>query len=88
MATDQAGPVQVPSSGTRLTVLRERKQAMARSRPWRIVLPLAALVLAGLLGGCVVYPAYPAYGYPPPYYGGPYVGVGGGWHGGWHHGGW
>jgi cytochrome c-type biogenesis protein CcmH/NrfG len=84
MTTDRAGTVQIPSSGTRLTVLRERKQAMARSRPQRIVLPLAALALAVLLGGCVVYPAYPAHGYPPRYYGGPYVGVGGGWyHGGW-----
>src|SRR5690349_7807211 len=43
MTTDRAGTVQIPSSGTRLTVLRERKQAMARSRPQRIVLPLAAL---------------------------------------------
>ena len=65
MTTDRAGTVQIPLSGTRLTVLRERKQAMARSRPQRIVLPLAALALAVLLGGCVVYPAYPAHGYPP-----------------------
>jgi len=36
---------------------------------------LAALTLAALLGGCVVYPAYPAYGY----YGGGYYG--GGWGG-------
>jgi hypothetical protein len=57
---------------------------MTRSCTWRNVPPLAALALAGLLGGCVVYPDYPAYRYPAPYYGGPYVGVGGGW----HHGGW
>ncbi|HEY4041787.1 MAG TPA: hypothetical protein VGM32_08065 [Rhodopila sp.] len=44
-------------------------------------LPLAAIGLATMLGGCVVYPAYPAhpaYGYGGPYYGG-YVGFGGGW---------
>ena len=42
---------------------------------------LAALGLAALLGGCVVAPAYPGYGYGPGY--GPgYVAVGGGW--GWH----
>jgi hypothetical protein len=52
----------------------------------RLLLPLAALGLAVMLGGCVVYPAYPAYpgygygyGYAP-YYGGAYVGYGGGWH--------
>ena len=42
-------------------------------------LPLVALALAAVLGGCVAYPAYPEYG------GGYY---GGGWHGhGWrgHH---
>jgi len=53
----------------------------------------AALALAALLGGCVVYPAYPAYGYynggsyGVPYYPGGVVVSGGGWgwHGGWHH---
>ena len=54
----------------------------------RAMLPLAALGLAVMLGGCVVYPAYPgypAYGYPTPHYGGAYVGGGGGWHDdGWH----
>jgi|tagenome__1003787_1003787.scaffolds.fasta_scaffold19727552_2 hypothetical protein len=59
---------------------------MASSRSQRIALPLTALALAAMLGGCVVYPDYPAYRYPAPYYGGPYVGVGGGWHGGGHHG--
>ena len=58
----------------------------------RIVLPaVAALGLAVLLGGCVVTPAYPGYGYYGPGYGyAPgYVAFGGGWgwHGGgdWHH---
>lgn len=58
-----------------------------RARTW---LPLAALGVAAVLGGCVVYPAYPGYGYgyAPPY-AGSYVAVGGGWHnGGWHDGGW
>ena len=58
---------------------------------FRRLLPIAAIGLAALLGGCVAYPAYPAYGYgygygyPAPYYGGAYVGWGGGWHdgGGW-----
>lgn len=59
----------------------------------RLRLPLAALALAALLGGCVAYPAGPGYatygygyGYGAPYYGGAYVGVGSGWHGGggWH----
>ena len=58
----------------------------------RAVLPvLAALGLAALVSGCVVYPAYPDYGYYGPAYGygyapGGYVAVGGGW--GWHDGGW
>ncbi len=52
----------------------------------RSLLPLGALSIAVMLGGCVVYPAYPsyptyssypAYGYGAPYYGGVYVG--GGW---------
>ena len=38
-----------------------------------------------MLGGCMVYPAYPAYGYPSPYYGGAYYGGGGG---GYYGGGW
>ena len=59
---------------------------MAHSYPRRVVLPLAALALTATLGACVVYPDYPAYRYPAPYYGGPYVGVGVG--GGWHHHGW
>jgi hypothetical protein len=58
----------------------------------RLLVPTLALLAAGLLGGCVVYPAYPAYGYGPPgpyYGGGSYVAVGGGWHGGgWRGGGW
>jgi hypothetical protein len=46
-------------------------------------LPLAALALAALLGGCV-YAPYPGYGggYGVPYYAGPTVAFGGGW--GWH----
>jgi hypothetical protein len=53
----------------------------------RRMLPLAALGLAAMLGGCVVYPAYPGYGYgyPSPYYGGAYYT--GGW-GGYYGGGW
>lgn len=62
---------------------------MARPFRMRMLLPVAALTLAGMLGGCVVYPAYPAYpgysaypaygyGYAPHYSGG-YVGYGGGW---------
>ena len=47
---------------------------------------LAALGLAALLGGCVVAPAYPGYGYGyGPGYAPGYVAVGGGW--GWHGGG-
>jgi hypothetical protein len=55
----------------------------------RSILPLAALGLAAMLGGCVAYPAYPGYGYGayPAYgYGAPvYVGgyYGGGYGGGW-----
>jgi len=50
----------------------------------RLLLPLAALGVGTMLGGCVAYPAYPAYGYGyAPYYGGSYVAVGGGY-GGWH----
>ena len=56
----------------------------------RRLLPIAALAVAALLGGCV-YPAYPGYGYGynggyygAPYYAGPTVafGTGWGWHGG------
>jgi hypothetical protein len=55
----------------------------------RPLLLLAAVVMAGLLGGCVVYPAYPVYnyGYGTPYYGGGYVTFGDGWHRG-HDDGW
>ena len=57
---------------------------------FRRLLPLGALALAMLLGGCYAYPAYPGYyGYygGGPYYGGGVVAFGGGgwgWHGGWH----
>jgi hypothetical protein len=47
------------------------------------LLPVLALGLATLLGGCVVYPASPGYGYQP-YYPGPVVGFGG-WGGEHHH---
>lgn len=67
--------------------------AWFRTIRYRALLPLAALGLAAVLGGCIAYPAYPGYGYGygyAPYYGYPaggYVdlGVGGGWHdgGGW-----
>ncbi len=64
---------------------------MPRLFHFRRFLPLAVLALAVVPGGCVAYPAYPAYGYgyayPAPYYGGGYVGFGDGWHGGgggWH----
>ena len=51
----------------------------------RRLLPLGALLAAMLLGGCV-YPAYPGYGY----YGGGVVAFDGGWRGhrGWHDRGW
>ena len=53
----------------------------------RSILPIAALGLAALLGGCVAYPAYPGYsaysgyGYGTPVYVGGYYGhgYGGGW---------
>jgi hypothetical protein len=66
---------------------------MANRYRLRSLLPLAALGLAAVLGGCVAYPAYPTYGYGygynAPYYGGTYVGVGDGWHDrGWREGGW
>jgi hypothetical protein len=50
----------------------------------RSMLPVAALALAAILGGCVAYPAYPGYGYgyrAPGYYPG-------GYYGGWYGGGW
>ena len=63
---------------------------------FRSMLPVAALGLAVLLGGCVAYPAYPGYaaypaygyGYTAPvyaggYYGGYYGGYGHGYDGGW-----
>jgi hypothetical protein len=65
------------------------------ARPFRLRLLLSLVVLgfAGMLGGCVVYsayPAYPPYGYGyAPYYGGGYIAFagGGGWPGGggWHY---
>jgi hypothetical protein len=67
---------------------------MTRLVRMREVLLLGALILAGVLGGCVGYPAYsvgPGYGYAShaPYYGGGWRSSG--WHGdsggGWHHGG-
>jgi hypothetical protein len=64
------------------------KKPMTCSHPMRhrVLLTLAALGLAAALGGCVAYPAYPAYGYGygSDYggYPGGYVSVGGGW--GWH----
>lgn len=42
--------------------------ANTRSKPRRIAAIVAALALAGLLGGCVVYPAGPGY-YHAHYYG-------------------
>ena len=55
----------------------------------RTLLPLGAVALALVLGGCV-YPAYPGYGYDGsgyygggPYYGGGAVAYGGGWHDRW-----
>ena len=65
---------------------------MVRRFHMRSLMPAIALLAAGMLGGCIAYPAYPVYGYgaPAPYYGGSYVAGGGGWHGGgggWHGGG-
>ncbi len=45
----------------------------------RLLLSLAALGLAAVLGGCVAYPASPGSGDRAPYYSGGYVSVGGGW---------
>ncbi len=57
----------------------------------RSIALLALIGVVTMLGGCVAYPAYPAYGYGygyAPYYGGSYVAIGGGY-GGWHdHGDW
>ena len=49
-----------------------------RSKPRRLAAVIAALALAGALGGCVVYPAggYYGGGYGGGYYGGPYYGGG------------
>jgi hypothetical protein len=56
----------------------------------RRLLPLAALTLAALLGGCIAYPANPGYGYQDggyygggPYYSSGVLTFGSGWHGGW-----
>jgi hypothetical protein len=64
--------------------------AMLRTFLPRLLLPLVALGLAGLLGGCVAYPAYDGGYYGAPYYAGPPVVVGGGWgyHGHRHRRGW
>lgn len=42
--------------------------APTRSKTRRLAAVVAAFALAGLLGGCVVYPAGPGY-YHPHYYG-------------------
>ncbi|MFO1024252.1 MAG: hypothetical protein U1E70_03625 [Acetobacteraceae bacterium] len=72
-------PLMLRSCGRATRVLVRRAARM------RILLPVALLLLAGAtLGGCIAYPAYPAYGYGyPP--GGAYVAVGNGWGGGYHH---
>lgn len=59
---------------------------MAKQFRVRWLLPLAALGLVVSLGGCVVYPDYPGYGYGYGYHG-PYYGGGYGWghEGGWRH---
>ncbi len=52
----------------------------------RLLLSLAALGLAAVLGGCVADPAAPGYGDRAPYTSGGYVSVGGGWQSdSWHH---
>ena len=48
--------------------------ARLRSIRHRALLPLAALGLAAVLGGCIAYPAYPGYGYSGDGYGYPYYG--------------
>ena len=56
--------------------------------PRLLLPPMIALGMAGLLGGCVAYPAYDGgyYGaYGAPYYAGPPVVVGGGWGRGYGH---
>ena len=47
--------------------------AMANCFRRRLLFPMAALGITAMLGGCVAYPAYPAY-YGYPYYG-PGVGI-------------
>jgi hypothetical protein len=60
---------------------------MANRIARRFLMPLAALGLAAVLGGCVVYPAYPTYGYgygyPEPHYHGGYGYYHGGYGYGW-----
>jgi hypothetical protein len=62
---------------------------MANRIARRFLMPLAALGLAAVLGGCVVYPAYPSYGYgygygyPEPHYHGGYGYYHGGYGYGW-----
>ena len=59
------------------------RNVKTRSKPRRLAGVIAALALAGALGGCVVYPAGPGYGY----YGGGYHYFGGFHdrdHGFWH----
>jgi hypothetical protein len=62
---------------------------MANRIARRFLMPLAALGLAAVLGGCVVYPAYPSYGYgygyPEPHYHGGYGYYHGGYGYGWRH---
>ena len=58
----------------------------------RLMLPLLALGLAGVLGGCIAYPTRGGGYYSAPYYSGPSVAFGDGWgrgyghHGRGHHG--
>jgi hypothetical protein len=58
---------------------------MANRIARRLLMPLAAMGLAAVLGGCVIYPAYPTYGYgyPEPHYHGGYGYYHGGYGYGW-----